>query len=134
MSAFMVSKRHIDYLITAGLDFANGYGPLRWGKDHRRELTRETASETGAILWAENRASVNYRYDENKAANPYEYSRYPGRIDPVQVLKAISCLEYQSCEHPEWEASEAKSFCEALRRRTIGFLPGFEDAAWEIRA
>jgi hypothetical protein len=47
-------------------------------------------------------------------------------------LKAISCYEYQSCEHPGWRKSEAHAFCEALRDMAIGCLPGYDDAPWEI--
>ena len=131
MSAFMVPKRHIDFLITAGLEFGNS-SPLRWGRSSE-ELIPETASEFGSRLWAENRASVNYRYSEDEEANPYEYERFPGRIDPVQVLKAIACYEYQSCEHPEWEGSDAKIFCDHLRKMAIGQLPKYKEAEWVIR-
>jgi hypothetical protein len=53
-------------------------------------------------------------------------------VEPVQVLKAIKCYEYQSCEHPSWEDSEARSWCNHLRLAAIEHLPGFEAAKWEI--
>lgn len=61
--------------------------------------------------------------------------RYPFETrvrKPVEILKAISCLEYQSCEHPGWDESEAKAFCDALREQMINALPGYDDAAWGI--
>lgn len=156
MSAWIVSKRHIDYMLTAGLKF-DSY-PLGWmapveekpaevhergepwgpeavahARERRQELTGESAGRVGVMLWAENYESVNHRYDEREVeAELYEYKPYPGGVDPVQVLKAIDCFEYQSCEPPGWEASEARAFCEALRQRTIGKLPGYEEAKWAI--
>lgn len=161
MSAFIVNKSHLDYLISAGFAGRRGgvlrwYAPAEevpaepthqrgepWGPgmvDHmaprRRELTIETANQVGAMLAAENRRSVDHRYNETELEDFYTFTRYPGSgtpgLDPVQVLKAIACYEYQSCEHPEWETSEAHEFCRALRHRTIDRLPGYDEAAWEI--
>jgi hypothetical protein len=86
------------------------------------------------MLLRENQLSVNYRYRENGIENIYffEESLTTETIDPVVILKAIACYEYQSCEHPGWTTSEAHAFCEALRRRMIHHLPGYEEAPWEI--
>lgn len=158
MSAYIVGKTHIDAMLTAGLHSPwSGYGPLRWfdaeepdgdcfaegepwgpgsirwTNEHRQELTRETAGRVGAMLWAENRRSVNHRYAEDEWEEPYEFHPLAGPPDPLVVLKAISCYEYQSCEHLGWLKSEARRFCEVLRGRAIGALPGYEDApGWEV--
>lgn len=146
MSAFLVCKTHIDALLTAGLRLDPSHGPLRWwypaidpnrdisGQNPGRyELTRETAGQVGAMLMAENQRSVNHRYDEDDWEPPYLFSELHGSPDPVVVLKAIGCYEYQSCEHDGWQASEAFQFCEALRRRAIRKLPGYsEGPGWEI--
>ena len=64
---------------------------------------------------------------------PYEYHSHGApRYSPVQCLKMIDCYEYQSREGADWERSVARAFCEALRRRLIGALPGYEDAAWGV--
>ncbi len=161
MSAFIVSKEHIDYLVTAGLalpkrrsysdtltwtvpheqkptDYERGEA---WGmtalqtyRDHMQELTAETANEIGRMLIRENHLSVCHRYDESPkidTGGPFEFER-ARHTDAVQVLKAISCYEYQSCEHPEWKKSEAYRFCETLRDVAINALPGYEEADWEI--
>jgi hypothetical protein len=159
VSAFVVPKAHIDALLTAGLWPAwSTYGPLRWfdveevdpecfeeglpwssiaprwSDEHRRELTDETAGMVGAMLWAENRRSVNHRYAENDWEDPYIFKALPGEPSAVDVLKALSGYEYQSCEHPGWAVSEAKRFCEALRGRAIRWLPGYESSdAWAIK-
>lgn len=49
-------------------------------------------------------------------------------LTPVQTLKAISRFEYQACEPPEWEFSEAHAFCRALESEAIRNLPGYDDA------
>lgn len=156
MSCFEVGSTHIDALLTAGLNVGR-YGPLRWYvpsddtegdyeqgepwgpeaikhyQQRRRELTEETAGMVGAMLVAENRRSVDYRYDEAEEEEPYVFNALQGRPDPVVVLKAIACYEYQACETPDWEESEAYAFCQALRHRMIGALPGYDDAdGWEV--
>jgi hypothetical protein len=144
MSAFMVSTVHIDALITAGLEDPAA-GPLRWffpaldrtkgyleHEGSRRELTYESAGRVGAMLLAENVRSVNHRYSEDELEEPYLFTRLAGTADPVQVLKAVDCYEYQACEHDEWPTSEAAAFCDALRRRMVHRIAGYETAAWEI--
>ncbi len=154
MSAFEVDKTHIDVLISAALQGSHG-GPLYWYHGEipntmpgealpshenylerlnttRREVTSDNAGMWGALLVAENRRSVNHRYNEDEIEEPYEFTRYAGTFNAVAILKAISCYEYQSCEHPEWEASEAKSFCDALRTDQIHKLTGYDKAPWEV--
>ena len=164
MSAFMVGKEHIDALVTAALERESGdFGPLSWfareltddeksrayesgepwgaegphiAQALRRQATPKQADRIGQMLMRENRLSVNHRYAESETEDIYIY-RHPaarGRVDPVVILKGISCFEYQSCEHRGWEGSEAHAFCEALRHRMICRLRGYGEAPWEIRS
>jgi hypothetical protein len=125
MSARIVSKAHIDALVTAALELGT--------KDDQQ------ANDLGKMLWAENAASIHYRYPdtaENDANYPgpvgfskaqvdaYHFER-TRHLDPVTVMRAIACYEYQTCEHPGWPASEAHSFCVNLRDDLIGKLPGY---------
>lgn len=165
----MVSKAHIDALVTAGLDvqckpltwiaqpitdeeeseaFVSGgfEGTAALYRERRRELTYLTADEVGRMLWGECARSVMYRYPdiadggdwpgpadfETEQVMGYTFQRLPGVVDPVVVLKALSCYEYQSCEHPEWRSSEAWQFCNALRDAMVDKLPGYEKAPWGI--
>lgn len=182
MSAYVVDKEHVDFLVRAGLAPQGDHGSssgLGWfdpsvpdgERDYepgammggptametfeakRRELTPETADRVGAMLWSENARSVAYRYDEDydEIPGPNDFGvmalagyRYEGQrlsasplhaqVDPVAVLKACDGFEYQSCEHPDWESSEAHAFLDALRRKMIRALPGYADADWSIRA
>lgn len=155
MSAFVVSKQHIDALVRAGIrprDHLFWYHPrpsreapaAEWGKA-RHALGADTADEIGAMLWAENVKSVRHRYPNNDGNSmPGPISFTPGEADayhlpsnartfePVAILKAISGYEYQTCEHPGWEDSQAHAFCEVLRDTMIRCLPGYEEATWEI--
>ena len=177
MSANIVEKAHIDYLIEAGLELRSFRdSPLRWhvpesplptdyergevtgrtGPAHaearRRELTEKTTDAVGAMLIAQNERSLNHRYDGEYAevrvpyhferGGPYVHilGRYEDgwrwkrvRVEPVSVLSAIACYEYQSCEDPGWESSEARAFCNALRHAAIRKLPGYEGAVWAIQ-
>ena len=154
MSAFIVSKAHIDHLVAAGLRcHLARRDTLRWWvrrpelagvtdlhdygaalAEVTRELTPATASRVGAMLWGENMRSVDARYSEANDREVYEYRHDDRRnLDPVVVLKLIDCYEYQSCETgEEWDASEAHAYCEALRRAMIRRLPGYETAPWGL--
>lgn len=130
MSAWVVSRKHIDYLVSA----AKQYDPhhyMRYGETRMAELT---TTELGRDLWRENMASVAYRYEdariEDEMLADYRFCRVA--IDPVVALKAIDCYEYQSCEHPEWRASKARKFCDDLRGVCICALPGYDQAPWGI--
>lgn len=167
MSAFIVSKEHIDALVQAALankspqypgDCCGSgmsyywpeveYGPtgrelVHGGFDNYEDwqaamqaayhdCRQDSPSRLGQMLWGENHRSVNARYQEDDIEPLYEYAPLPGVVNPVVVLKAIDCYEYQTCEHEDWEASEAHKFCETLRGKMIGWLPGYDDAPWGI--
>jgi hypothetical protein len=161
VSAYIVDEEHIHLLVNAGLGYANGLsGKLRWqvreltieeqnrvyakgqpwGPEAHmmygrvvRHLTRENAGYVGAMLLAENARSVDHRYDEDEWEQPYLFKSLPGVPNPVSVLKALDGFEYQACEHPEWEKSEAFNFCQSLRKRAITKLPGYEaDEHWGV--
>ena len=143
MSAFLVTRDHISYLISAALSrtLNPGYGSgMAWteGDDLRTMgcTDYDEASRVAQMLWDENMASIHNRYPdtEKKCAPSYGPHRRDIQrpILAVQVLKAIDCYEYQSCEHGGWEQSDAHSFTSNLRRRAIAVLPGYEEADWAI--
>ena len=140
MSAYIVSNAHIDALITFGLQDRHGGHELRWfhegdGPDPWHTLELGNASEVGRMLLLENHRSVAYRYSEPVELVTYEYVRAGwavGRIDPVKILGALYCFEYQSCECDDWKQSEAFAFCDALRHRAIHKLPGYDAGPWDV--
>lgn len=90
------------------------------------------ADRVGQMLWNENYASVNHRYNEAEEPEVFTHLRPRHRLTFAEAFKAINCYEYQSCEHPGWEGSNAKAFCDALTARLIYTLPGYDEAPWGI--
>ena len=150
MSAWMVSKGHIDALIRISLEGPKDGNRRQWSRPYfqHQELTYTQADLLGETLTKENLASINYRYPdtvhnpdntpgpvEHYWLEPYEYrSSQAKHITAVEALKAIACYEYQACEHPQWEQSEARAFCQLLREHIICALPGFDAAPWGIES
>lgn len=161
MSAFVVSKTHIDLLVAVavrgprperGITPDTVWHTLRWwskpareirGTDlhelqaFRREAVPERASEVGFMLLAENLRSVLHRYDGAEdmrpdwAREPYAWADPGYRLTVTEALKAVDCYCYQACECPDYEDSEAAQFCEALRRALVHSLEGYDGAPWE---
>jgi hypothetical protein len=172
VSAFVVSKAHIDALVSVAV-----YGPkdcegqwrgFNWAKHDPRkvdwsdqawtQVSRDglaqlrkaeneiTGDELGFILWAENVASVHYRYPgedvdtlpgtyaadgRHEVSHGYTFSRLGKLPTAVEAFSLIACLDYQSCEHPEWIDSEAYRILDQLKEALIRHLPGYSAAPWE---
>jgi hypothetical protein len=107
--------------------------------------TLSRADGLGRVLWIENLKSVAYRYPHNASGDRpgpigltdeeicgYRFDPFATPLTPVEMLKAIDCLEYQSCETPRWEQSAAHRICQQLRSEAICHLPGYAQASWEF--
>ena len=152
MSAYMVDRNHIRYLVEAARSNSLSRSPLYWhhrGVSHLLEtqggerIVCRHAAGVGQILWDENRKSIECRNpdtqeDFSHAPGPvgesFVYDRhepaYHHHFNPVQVLKACACYEYQACEHSGWADSEAHAFIMALTHRAINCLQGYSEAEW----
>lgn len=150
MSAYIVDKNHIRFLVEAANSWRLAtYNDLnfRWfWRDEWHELRygeSERAAEVANMLWLENIRSVSHRYpNESSATLPgpkhQDFVLAPGdfgqvifdQYEPAQVLKSCDCYEYQTCEHDEWEESEAYAFIQALRHRAWHAVQGYEQAQW----
>lgn len=127
MSAFIVDKQHIDNIVATAMAY------------RMRQAAHPT--QLGRMLWVENTKSVAYRYSDHPdfpefsdvaEAETYGFNAYSARsLTAVEVLKAINCLEYQSCEHPGWQTSTARVFLDEMRSEAINHLPGYDAAPWE---
>lgn len=124
MSAWIVSREHIDVLVKARLVHARQY----WTSDCDPD-------ETGRMLWRENLRSLTARYPDDEDGGrpgPVDFSdadvdeytyRDPGFIPtPGEIFQTIGCYDYQSCEHDGWDDSEAKAWTENLRDVVAGTL------------
>ena len=90
------------------------------------------SQEIGQKLVDENYRSVNYRYDESEEPHDFVSTPIAKQLGPVDYIKACHCYMYQACETPDWEDTEAYAIVNALLKRSITNLPGYDDAAWEI--
>jgi hypothetical protein len=142
VSAWIVARAHIDVLVLAGVQLGVAYDPR---SEQPVRLGPELLAAVGADLWAENHASVDYRYDEHSTPDPYPAPTAEVLLDRVAVVKAVDCYVYQSCEHPGWSTSRAADYCTRLRAAAIHGLPqepgrfsarlypvGYDDAPWGI--
>ena len=146
MSAFILDRKHIAYLVDAALSRAIvGNSILHWGNGCAlRGGDAAAADRLGKLLWDENVRSVQHRYSDDKPENlpgpigcDFEYGEHGFHleeidIDPMQVLKACNCYEYQTCERADWEASEAYRFISALKSAAVSSLPGYKVSKWSI--
>ena len=147
MSAYMVNRHHITYLVAAAMSHRICRDGLRWRhagvSQQLRAMDYERAAEIAQMLWDENLKSIESRYPDSKKSRklpgpigedyeirPADLERCWMEFDPLQVIMSIHCLEYQSCEHPEWPDSEAYAFLKALEHQAINAIPGFEDCKW----
>jgi hypothetical protein len=111
MSAWIVSKTHIDYIVTAAV---------------HAELITTTPDEAGRMLWRECLRSVASRYPadrDGERPGPADFrdgdvDTYTWQETPVltggALAKTLGCYRYQSCEHEGWETSEAARLIEKL--------------------
>lgn len=151
MSAFLVSRAHVDVLVRLAISGAADAEPAarrldfparvkdesgRWRRvapvDDLQHADLIDPSEVGRILWAENAASVEHRYNE-PAGNPDEEYVYtdPGFAPTsAEAAKALVCIEFQSCEHPGWAGSTAFGIVQVLRSAVLASLPGTDRAPW----
>ena len=138
MSAFIVSKGHIDLLVQALIE--------------AEIISDAAADEVGRTLWQENPNSIWHRYPdtfENDADYPgpmdfskadvggYTYTAPAPGWGPAAVLKQIHCYDYQSCEHPGWTLSQSRIWLRVFEDHLIALgvtetSPGYDSAPWGI--
>ena len=136
MSAWIVSKNHIDVLVTWAIkvDLQIKYnGNIYIADIHSAEFI-------GRNLWLENYRSINCRYRENGIAPEYHYE--PSTIiDIVIMFKQLGCYDYQSCECCDYETTFAYAFVKAAMREMedrgcthekVSGLLEYENAPWGI--
>jgi hypothetical protein len=103
MSAWIVTKSHIDALVTQLI--AEGIiEPYR-------------ANEVGTVLWDENHYSVNVRYSEDTKAPEYIYEAPDGfNLDPAKVHTLIGCWQYQCAEWDGYDQTDGYKLLERLEK------------------
>ena len=156
MSAYLCTPRHIGALaayITSVRPHRQDYRPYVArlvveeipDEDGMGEYSDELGPNVAVILARANLRSLGERYPNDgdgerpgQAGSDLDYllecrqaARYRdhGR-DAVQVLKAVACLDYQSCEYEEWRGSVARRILDLIEGAAINALPGYDAAEW----
>ncbi len=153
MSQHLVSKTHIDALMTAALrwcseallrfDVINAAGDVM-SRGHY-EVNRDNADEIGRLLWEHNYwysgwGDYDQLHDEETAdpdvlaVRSYRFSELPGEPDPILILGALDYYGYQTRpETPdEWVNSIGFAFTDLLRSGAIRQIPGYDRVPWGL--
>lgn len=126
MSAWICSRTHIAAVAKAAVQLG--------------VIQAAQAVENANALEVENFKSVDYRYREH---NIREGEVTQADIDHAPILslhgtlKAVHCLNYQSCEHPGWMNSNAEHLLAAIEaiaktRGAVEGSPAYESEPWGI--
>jgi hypothetical protein len=67
-----------------------------------------TAQQFANHLKRENVRSVNYRYDENNRFRKVNMNKAGDGWSADDIAALLACIDYQSCEHPDYEAGPLK--------------------------
>ena len=152
MSAYICSPSHIGVL--AAYAAVNDCAIYEW----RMSDSILTAQNVAKGLALENIRSVAHRYPDDKdgqrpgpglkdadiieACQIYagHFAKRLGGVivmaedvlEPVQVLKLVSSLDYQSCETDDWEMTLAAQQLRWIMSDAISHLDGYEDADWSF--
>ena len=126
MSAFIVSDKHILALVEAGRIWSYEHSPQCLDRGARN------FQDIVDILINENYRSVNYRYREQEEPHKVTYTPIPMKYSKVDILKACDCYDYQACETPDYEQSQAAKIIHKIRMNAIRTMPGYDQAPWGI--
>lgn len=122
MSAYVVSERHINAIVTTVRLYE--FAPV-WLDGIICDVCLEAHAELVVrILHGENIRSVNHCYEDHGALyqgivfTPYKETA----LSLYGLHLAIRGLDYQSCETPDWKASFAcrllEAWCREIEKRT----------------
>lgn len=131
MSAWMVSKAHIDALVRLNLEGpsdSSDTGP--WDPPNAM-----LADNLGIALWRENIESLEYLYGEatDMLGEVPLYHYETGRsLTCAEAFKALFCYRYQSDNHKGWEGSAAEVVVTSLIEAVAHCVPGYAEAPWGI--
>ncbi|EPR5023110.1 hypothetical protein ACU6C7_006158 [Pseudomonas aeruginosa] len=125
MSVHVVSQLHISAILRFVVAHA--------GFDLKDKVIQELANADGEILLRENVRSVFHRYrDMDVKPAPFRLDLEAPTPSPVEVLKLIECLEYQSNASEDYFMTPAYRMLARIREKAVRALPGYNEAAWEL--
>lgn len=129
MSAYVVNNAHINAIVS----WAGKHGvSVRHSNPKRAWSVAGNEQATAELLLRENTASVNYRYGTSVPVRYIEFNFKAPNPRPIECIKAIHCLDYQSCEHEGWDTSLACALLREIASVAVRALPGYDAAPWEL--
>lgn len=143
MSAFVVENNHINAI----LNYLHEHSKKNTCKyvSNYNLTDHEDLTKIGQILLDENIRSVAFRY---KAKTELIFADFATsqqqkfdfvlnqkqKFTSIQILKALHCLEYQSCESPCFKSTQAYELIHEIEYITICNLQGYAEAEWTLAA
>lgn len=132
MSVFIVSKAHIDLLVDLAMR-----GPRDVDHSENWDGTRMDLDQLGRMLWEENLRGVLAQYPRMEDDEPartaianYKFATPPYRLNVVEAIKAVHCLQYQSAGIGNYDDTPAGSWASEMLYVLAGHIPGYEEALW----
>ena len=135
MSAFIVTHKHINALVTFG---ARRREPLTivLPDGERLDFNKPADLQRAAeILLEQNWRSVQANYPHRTiVAEAITYGHEPvlGPNFLVAILKLCDCYDYQACETDDYPLTAAHRIIDRIRGTAIDMLPGYSEAKWSI--
>ena len=142
MSAYITDKSLVDEMVNiAQHNDVSFYDHLFDNEKTTLLNPRTQYNEIGQKLVDEMVKSVSYRYPDDDLTNlpgalnawwilPYLHTLRHRQSTTIEGIKLIQNYDYQTCEHPEYQLSSVKHFCDSLISSLISNLPGYSEAKW----
>lgn len=136
MSAFLLPNNHTNAL----LSFAKAKlrGRRLYAKAHAFNLDNDDEYElAGKTLRDANELSLRARYPSNCEDSFKEYP-YKAEVVPIKnlrdedIINAVDCFHYQSCEHFDYYNSLAYFITEAIKSLAVDSLVRDKPKVWVI--
>lgn len=134
MSAYVVSDMQIEVAVNV---WAEAVSILKSSESEGGSVSLVRCQDIANILLRENIRSVNYRYKEKGRALKAKFTRrslYP-MVSALQAIRYLECIDYQSCERPDYEKSAACAINRAMRLDLFRMFVGstqIERMSWSI--
>lgn len=141
MSAFVLSNKNYDFVLSALIDRMRGDyiyvndEHLQLKAGNQRSGFEKNLTLVGNLLRNANIASVDYRYREKSSKYDeytFKYTHYSLKDKIITALKILDCYDYQSCEIPDYDKTEACRVVNIIRKTLIASLPEYDSAPWGL--
>lgn len=136
MSAYVMNDDEINTIVSYFIDPSGIRGEGVWLHigDRYEYLNANNSAEVAKILMDANVKSVNERYDDSNGSNyQFEYLPQAHKRHFGNIVGALDCFEYQSCEASDWQTSNAFEIVQMLRKALLKKLAERADTyTWGI--